>query len=325
MSTVLKTCLLIWLSIGIVNAHTLRVARDGHAKHQTIQSAVDALPAGGGDILITPGTYREKLLIAKHGVHLRGEGKAAQDTIIVFGDSALSAGSTRNSYTVSVSGDDFHASNLTIQNDYWLLPEHPPSQAVALALTGDRAVLTKVRLLGHQDTLYVNKGLNGRMARHYFSDCYIEGHVDFIFGNAKAFFERCQLHGLAHPEVMYTAQSRNAADEDSAYVFDHCLLTADAGAGQITLGRPWRAYASVVWLHADIRAPVMPEGWREWHPGKTHSLPTTYYAEYQSTGPGANPKARTPYSHQLTDAEAARWTLVEFFRHDIDWINNTIR
>lgn len=325
MIAVFEVLLLTWLAAGIACADTLRVDHNAQAAYQSIGSAIDALPEEGGEIAIAPGIYREKLFITKRGVHLWGSGKTAQDTVIVFGDSAITAGGTSKSYTVSVSGDDFSASNLTIQNDYWLNSANPPSQAVALMLTSDRAVLSHVRLLGHQDTLYANKGANGRMARQYFSDCYIEGHVDFIFGNAKAFFERCQVHGLAHPEVMYTAQSRNAANEDSGYVFDHCLFTADAGAGEITLGRPWRAYATVVLLHADIRAPVMATGWREWHPGKTSLLPTTFYAEYRSVGPGANPATRTPYSHQLTDSEVARWTLAEFFNHDIDWIGSVVQ
>ncbi len=323
MNAVFRMLLLTWFLVDIAGAHVVQVAQDAQAEYQSIQSAIDALPDTGGEIQIAPGTYREKILITKRGVHLRGNGKAATEAVIVFGDSALKAGSTSKSYTVSASGDDFRASNLTIQNDYWLNPEHPPSQAVALMLTGDRAVLKGVRLLGHQDTLYANKGPDGRMARQYFSDCYIEGHVDFIFGNAKAYFERCQLHGLAHPEVMYTAQSRNAADEDSGYVFDHCLLTAEAGAGEITLGRPWRGYSTVVFLDADIRAPVIAAGWREWHPGETHSLPTSFYAEYRSTGVGANSAARTPYSHQLTDSEATRWTPAEFFHHDIAWIGSS--
>jgi pectinesterase len=32
-----------------------------------------------------------------------------------------------------------------------------------------------------------------------------------------------------------------------------------------------------------------------------------YYAEYNSTGPGANPTARASWSHQLTAGEAAQY------------------
>jgi pectin methylesterase-like acyl-CoA thioesterase len=123
---------------------------------------------------------------------------------------------------------------------------------------------------------------------------------------------------------MYTAQSRNAADEDSAYVFNHCLLTADADAQNIILGRPWRAYSTVVFLNSEIRAAVIPAGWREWLPGGTPLTHTTY-AEYGSTGPGANPAARDPASRQLGDAEAARWTLAAFFNNDLDWIAEALR
>ena len=55
-------------------------------------------------------------------------------------------------------------------------------------------------------------------------------------------------------------------------------------------------------------AAIAPEGWHEWeHDGKP-SLPTSFYAEYQSTGPGARPDSR----RQLTQAEAARFTLPAF-------------
>jgi len=307
---------------GAAQAEPLKVSHDDAAGYHTVQAAIDALPAGGGEIDIAPGIYREKLLIAKAGVHLQGTGAEPKDVVLVYGDCAATAGGTFKSYSVDASGDDFHADGLTIQNDCWLTPGAKPSQAVALALTGDRAVLTHVRLLGHQDTLYANKGANGRMSRQYFADCYIEGHVDFIFGNAKAYFERCELHGLAHPSVMYTAQSRNRPDEDSAYVFDHCLLTADKDAQGVSLGRAWRPYAAVVYLHSDMQAPIIKGGWREWTPGKTHTLPTAYYAEYRSSGPGADPTGREPYAYQLTDAQAQAWTVKAFFRGDANWLPN---
>ena len=36
-------------------------------------------------------------------------------------------------------------------------------------------------------------------------------------------------------------------------------------------------------------------------------LPTATYAEFNSTGPGANPKAREPYSKQLTADDAKKY------------------
>lgn len=322
----MKPFLLLLLLIAVpAGAETLQVSHEAGAQYPTVQAAIDALPDTGGEIDIAPGTYREKLVISRNGVFLKGTGANPQDTVLVYGDGASNAGGTFKSYSVNVSGDDFHADNLTIQNDYWLNPDNKPSQAVALALTGDRAVLTHVRLLGHQDTLYANKGPNGRMSRQYFADCYIEGHVDFIFGNAKAYFHNCELHGLTHISVMYTAQSKNSPGEDSAYVFDHCTLTAEAGAQGISLGRAWRPYATVIFLHTDMQAAVIKDGWREWTPGKTNTLPFAYYAEYKSTGPGANPTGREPYSYQLTDRQAATWSLGAFYKDDIGWIPQSAR
>lgn len=309
---------------GFAQAQTVTISADGKGVYPTLQAAIDALHDTGGEIDLQPGVYREKVSITGNDVHLRGLGVRPDDVVIVWGDSAANTGSTFKSQTVLVTGDGFHADNLTIQNDY---AKHSDvgSQAVALSLTGDKDVLTHVRLLGAQDTLYVNKGPQGRMSRDYFSDCYIEGHVDFIFGNAKAYFQGCEIHGIPHSEVMYTAQSKNAPDEDSGFVFDDCAFTAEPGAQGVSLGRAWRAYATVVLLNAKIETPLIKGGWREWHPGQTETLKTAYYAEYKSTGVGADPTGREPYSHQLTDAQAAQWKLAAFFKGDTGWLPQNAR
>jgi NADH:ubiquinone oxidoreductase subunit len=68
----------------------------------------------------------------------------------------------------------------------------------------------------------------------------------------------------------------------------------------------------VVFLDARIEAPVIPAGWTEWLRFGVPSLPTAYYAEYHSTGPRASQETREPHSHQLTDAEAAKWSTKAF-------------
>ncbi|WP_271585706.1 pectinesterase family protein [Bradyrhizobium sp. CCBAU 53415] len=306
--------------ISAAYAQPLLVSHAGNADYHSVQQAIDALQAEGGIVLIAPGIYREKVKISKPGIHIEGTGRKPEDTVIVYGDGAINVGGTARSATLDAAGDDFRLENLTIQNDYALNPANPPSQAVALSVTGDRDVVTRVRLLGAQDTLFAGKGPNGRMSRQYFSNCYIEGHVDFIFGNAKAWFRQCELHGIANQAVIYTAQSKAAPDEDSGYVFDHCRLSADTAARYIALGRPWRPYATVVFLSTKIDTKVIAEGWREWSPGETSNLSTSYYAEYRSFGVGANPSGREPRSHQLTDGEAAKWSLRVFFEGATDWL-----
>lgn len=40
----------------------------------------------------------------------------------------------------------------------------------------------------------------------------------------------------------------------------------------------------------------------------------SFYAEYQSKGPRANPVARVPWSHQLTKSQTEKYTLQNIFR-----------
>ncbi len=295
----------------------------GHPERfSSLQKAVDSLPDTGGEIRLGPGVYREKVLITKSNVRLRGVAKHAERVVISWSDGAVQVGGTFRTASLEVRGDDFRAEDLTVANDYWLRnPE--PSQAVALYITGDRAVVERVRMLGSQDTLYAAsrkcEGPDCRVSRQYFRDCYVEGHVDFIFGNSKAFFENCHIHAIAHDEVMLTAHMRTGPDEDRAYVFDHCRITSDAGVGALWLGRPWRDFARVIFLDTRIDAPLHPDGWREWTPGETHRLATAFYAEYASTGSGAPRLAREPYSRQLSAVEARQWSAKQLLSGDDGW------
>jgi pectinesterase len=189
-----------------------------------------------------------------------------------------------------------------------------PSQAVALSLRADRAMLRHVRLLGAQDTLYASsigcmkEGSECRTGRQYYSDCYIEGHVDFIFGDAKAVFEGCEIRSIAHEAGGYlTAQSNTRPRQDAGYVFNHCKLTADAGHGDVYLGRPWRDYSTVIFMNTEMGGHILPAGWSEWQSAPKPRLPMATYAEFNSKGPGANAKAREPLAKQLTAAEAKKY------------------
>ncbi len=308
---------------------TLYVAASGTGDYYSIQRAIDVAPETGAVISIAPGTYRETLKIDKPNIRLRSPYTDARKTVIVFDKSAGTAGGTLRSATVEVTGAGFRAENLTFANDFNAThPQLPQgSQALALMITGDRAVFRNMRFLGNQDTLYAgtpnctpSEGKPCQTARQYFADSYIEGNVDFIFGNAKAVFENCEIQSTPHgPGGYITAQSRNAPDQDSGYVLDHCRLTAAPGAAHVWLGRPWRPYATVVFLNTEMGAHIEPAGWREWHPGETTSLETAYYAEYNSTGPGARPKERDPHTKHLNAEEAVRFTARRFLAGSDGW------
>jgi pectin methylesterase-like acyl-CoA thioesterase len=299
--------------------HTIYVTADGTGEYSSVQRAIDAAPDSGGVISIAPGVYREVVTISKPNLHLRGASSDATKAVIVFNKSAGDSNGTFNSATVNVRSDDFVAENITIANDFNSThPQLPQgSQALALSVTADRAKFQNVRLLGNQDTLYVgSKGCspgNGEpctVTRQYFENCYIEGNVDFIFGDGKAWFENCEIHSTPHQGGYITAQGKHYASEDSAFVFDHCRLTAAPGMHDVWLGRPWRAWATVTFANSDMGDHIAAAGWREWHPGETKYLETVMYSEYGSSGPGAHPSERDPHTHRLKSFPLA---LTEFF------------
>lgn len=62
-----------------------------------------------------------------------------------------------------------------------------------------------------QNTLYLHNG------KQYLKNCYIEGSVDFIFGNSTALLEHCHIHCKSAGFI--TAQSRKSCQETTGYVF----------------------------------------------------------------------------------------------------------
>lgn len=308
---------------------TLYVAADGTGDFYSIQRALDVAPPTGALVLVAPGTYREILTITKPHITLRSANSDARKTVVVSNRSSGTAGGTLHSATVNISGDDFTAENISFQNDYNAThPQLPAgSQALALLVTGDRALFHNVRLLGNQDTLFAgSKRCSGEgtertcmPARQYFSDCSIEGNVNFIFGDGKTVFENCEIRSNSHFEGFITAQGKSYAAEDSGFVFHKCRLTADPGVTNVFLGRPWRPYATVVFLDTEMGAHIQPAGWREWHPGETQRLETVFYAEEGSTGPGAKLNERDPHAHTLSPAQAEKYLPANFLRGDDGW------
>lgn len=332
---------------------TFRVAADGSTPYKTVQSAIDKMPQSGGLVLIAPGTYREQVIINQSRVTLKGTGADPSATVIVDDTSQGTRGTKPSYATVHVLGDDFRAANITFQNDFNRTHEQASagSQAQALNMEGDRNILANVHILANQDTLYIGArgcGQAGSLrrpppsstsfpptghpssvspaacapapTRSYFTHCVVAGNVDFIYGDGNAVFHDCEIHNTQHAAGGYiTAQGKYQPTQDSTFVFDHCHLTADPGQQHVFLGRPWRPYASVVYLHCQMDGHIETAGWREWHPGETHNLDTVFYAEYDSTGPGANPAARDPHSHQLTASQAANYQTGKFLSGSDDW------
>jgi pectinesterase len=300
---------------------------EGTTEFPTIQMAMDHHPFAGVApdgkpgrvyIEIAPGVYHERVIVTQNhtNITLVGTGNSPSDVVISNSLNAKQAGGTFFTETVEINGDGFEADNLTFENT-----AGNTGQAVAAAVRADRAVFKHCRFLGHQDTLFADYG------RQYYVDSYIEGGVDFIFGNATAVFDHTEIH--ANGPGYLTAQSRTSPHQLTGYVILDSKVTSGiepaAASGPasadekdaISLGRPWRPYARVIYINTELPADVIPQGWSAW--GNRDPVPLAYYAEYHSAGAGANPAARVPWSHQLTAKDAAQFMPKAFLAGEDRW------
>lgn len=280
----------------------ITVAQDGSGDYLSIQQAIDACKAFPDErvlVYVKNGVYHEKVKVPACNTKLSIIGESVEKTIISNDDYFKKIDRGRNStfytYTLMVEADDFYAENLTIKNT-----AGPIGQAVALHVNGDRCVFKNCRLCGHQDTLYTE----GQNSRQYFSNCFIEGSTDFIFGAATVLFRGCTIHSLSNS---YITAASTPQGKSYGYVFQNCELTAADGVSKVYLGRPWRDYAKVVFMNCELGKHILPEAWANW--SKTTRDKTAYYAEYKNTGAGANPESRIEWSHQLNSIQAAEYTL----------------
>ncbi len=247
------------------------VANDISAQ-TNLQAAIDAAPDDGTNafrILIRPGIYQGQFIVPKNKRHIELVGEDVTNTILTgslnqqdpkpFPDRPF-----YNNASTVVLGDDFHAENITFQNTSG---DH--GQALALRADGDREIFNHCRFLGWQDTLLVNNG------RYYFTNCYVEGRVDFIYGSATAVFDRCEIHSKNGGHV---TAANTPKDKPFGFVFMNCNLTGDPqpwispegipantnSPPKADLGRPWRPYASVTYLNCEMGDHIKPEGWNIW-------------------------------------------------------------
>jgi pectinesterase len=279
------------------------VSADGGADFTTVQAAIDKAPQTTTaekpwTILVKPGTYKELVYIQREKRFVRLVGEDAEKTIITYDLRASAKGpdgreiGTFRTPTVQIDAQDFTVENLTLENS-----AGPVGQALALRVDGDRVAFRNCRFLGFQDTILLNRG------RQYFENCTIAGAVDFIFGGAAAWFDRCTIECVGNG---YITAASTPEDAKYGFVFSHCVIRVKPGA-KAYLGRPWRPFASTVFLDTEMAAGVRPEGWSNWSDPAREK--TARFAEIRSTGPGAAPEKRVSWARHPDAAPTAREVL----------------
>ncbi|KAJ0726526.1 putative pectinesterase [Helianthus annuus] len=299
---------------------TFCVDHNGCCNFTTVQAAVDAVITLNPKrtlIWINSGIYFEKVIIPKTKPNITFQGQGYTSTAIVWNDTANSAHGTFYSGSVQVFSTNFAAKNISFMNVAPIAkPGEVGAQAVAIRVAGDQASFWGCGFFGAQDTLHDDRG------RHYFKGCYIQGSIDFIFGNAKSLYEDCQLISMAPPLPMgqksingvVTAHGRASADEDSGFAFVRCAI---GGTGRIWLGRAWRPFSKVVFAYTFMSDIVAPEGWNDFNdPSRDQSI---FYGEYMCMGGGANTSTRVPYAQKLNDTQASMFLNASFINAE-QWL-----
>jgi len=284
------------LAKGLTN---LVVAADGTGDFCTVQGAVDYVSDDNQvpvQILVRNGTYDGIVYIAPSKDHLRLVGEDRQKTVICGRNNDRFNPSRGGRALVSVEANDFIAENLTIHNT----TPYRGSQAEALRVNGDKCVLRSCNFLSFQDTLL----LSGRV---YVTNCYVEGDVDFIWGQGTTVFDHCEIKAL---HSGYYVQSRNSG-ERAGYIFLNCRLTSAPDVEKCYLARIDGArfpHSQVAFINCQMGPHILPVGWQV--------TGTTNYAgirfeEFQTTALAGQPldlTHRHPASLELDAAGAARLT-----------------
>ena len=227
----------------------------GSTPYRTVQAALDAAIAAAAGarstrriaILVKPGTYRELIDVPPSTAPITLYGGGADPQAVRITESPHG---TIRSAVARVRNDGFQARNLTFANAYnkehgdAAGPETVQTQAVAMAVDGaDRVQFEGVRFEGFQDTLYLGSPSPARPARVFVHRSYVEGDMDFVFGEATAYFLESEIRTLGDRRVSYTLAPSTHYASRYGFVFERCGFTHDgsvnARAGTFKLARQW--------------------------------------------------------------------------------------
>ncbi|KAH7352646.1 hypothetical protein KP509_19G055900 [Ceratopteris richardii] len=292
------------------------VAQDGSGNYKTITEALNNVPSKRSSrytIYIKKGTYSEYVSVPKGMKLLTLIGDGMGQTVITGSKSFASGVTTYATATVAISAPNFIARKITFQNSAGASGH----QAVALRVNSDQAVFDSCGFEGYQDTLYALAN------RQFYTGCNIYGTVDFIFGNAIAVFQNCNVLGrrpLSNQKNTFTAQGRKVASDPSGYSFQKCTVGAasDLQSSPYSVpsyyGRPWQAYSRTVFMQCSVSQVIDPAGWLPWDASNPFT-DTLYYGEYQNTGAGAATSKRVAWKGvhpNMSPSEASTFTVNNF-------------
>ncbi|KAK3067466.1 hypothetical protein LTR53_015657 [Teratosphaeriaceae sp. CCFEE 6253] len=298
-------------------------------QYPNITAAVSALPNDSKPytISVLAGTYTEQFSITRNGkVTLIGETTFASDytqnqvTVQFSSGQLTSAGKDEITPVINAKKTNDNSGlavyNIDFINTY---PKTTNTAALAADFYGANIAAYGCSFVGFQDTLLANKGTQ------VFSNSYIEGSDDFIWGFSTAYFHQCYIASNT-PGACISAQSRTAGTV-SGYVFDSCYVTYTSSYGSSFglsyLGRPYNNFSTAVNMNSYLDKHINAAGWQVWSTGNPQTSNVTF-GEYNNTGPGSwqSGTARASFATQLTATQASQYVLSSWIG-DTSWIDMT--
>jgi pectin methylesterase-like acyl-CoA thioesterase len=281
-------------------ATALTVAADGTGDFCTVQGAIDFVPENNTQrvvITVRSGTYNEINYVRSNKPFITINGEDRGRTVIQYANNNnFNTGNYRVMF--GVDAPDFVLSNITLHNT----TPHGGSQAEAFRSGNQRVLLNHVNLMSFQDTLFMQ-------GKGFVHDSYIEGDVDYMWGYGTVFFQGCELKAVTSNG--YYTQIRNP-EGTNGDVFVNCRLTrADdsiTGSYLARIDPTVFPFSQVVYVKCAMGPHIRPDGWLL---NNATDAPDVQFWEYRSTDLNHNPldvSQRAPFSRQLTDEEAARWS-----------------
>lgn len=269
------------------------VAADGSGDFRSVQAAVDFVRAdskGPITVFVRKGRYEELIRIPRSKPNLRIVGEDRHGVVIAFANNDKLHPGVSARAVVGIEGADCVIENLTVHNT----TPYRGSQAEAVTVKADRCVLRHADFLSFQDTL----NLNGRV---YVQDCYVEGDVDYVWGQGVAVFDRCHLRTMHDG---YVVQSRNDVGQDG-FVFLDCRLTAAPETSKFYLARIETDRfpgSHVAFVRCSFPSVVRPQAWLV----KGERTPGLRFDEFAITDEQGRPYDLTSHRfHRVLTAEQA--------------------
>jgi pectinesterase len=253
------------------------------SQYSTVQAAINA--AAAGDVIsIANGTYSGQFSIPSTKTSLTIQGASNTGTILTSG---------QNQTTMTVLATDVTIKNIKLQNSY----TGDTNTNHVLVVQAARCAVRSSYLNGRQDTLYIK----GASSSCYVTGSEIQGTVDFVYGNGRAFITNSTVRQMRGNGATLGAPN-TASGQDYGIVFSSCTIASGgtATSNSSYLGRPWGANGVLIFLNCTIGSVIAPVGYIEW--SGTNNSATCRFSEYPC------PSSRASWVKRLTSSQAAAIT-----------------